>query len=76
MVNKRRLKKELLLELGLIMTLAWLDHDVVPANDFSRKYNRQDKICTNTEGAVPRLTVEWSFNPAFMKYLYMLNISS
>ena len=35
MVKKRRLKKELLLELGLIMTLAWLD--VVPANDFSRK---------------------------------------
>ena len=61
MVNKRRLKKELLLELGLIMTLAWLDHDVVPTNDFSRKYNRQGqiKICKkfNTEGAVPQLTV-------------------
>ena len=72
-MNKRRLKKELLLELGLITTLAWLD--VVLANDFSNRLG-QIKICKNTEGAVPQLTVELSFNPAFMKYLYMLNVSS
>ena len=50
-----------MLELGLITTLAWLD--VILANENTIGWGKL-RFGKNIEGAVPQLTVEWSFNPA------------